>query len=233
MSGPALSIASAYGVPGTAGALVSDAAGALFLLSNHHVVFGGGAKPGDRVWALPPQDGHDRQVAFIGWGRRGQIGRVTWQSETFFVDCALIELADVATYPDWLQLELTRSSGFTSSWPNEIAHAQPGIGVIKTGASTGLTEGILVDVAYPDFPYIGDRAWTATGQLLVDSADAELNFSGPGDSGAMLLDCQGRMLGLLWGSNTGGQGIACPIGPVLHCLAVEPAARLPWSPVCQ
>lgn len=227
MSASALSIASAFGVPGTAGAIVTDTAGELFLLSNHHVIFGGGAKPGDRVWGLPSDYGHDQQTALVGWGRRGQIGRVTWDCEAFFVDCALVELANVSTYPDWLHRALTRN------WPNEIAAAETGMRVVKHGASTGATEGILVDVAYPDCPFIEDRAWMAPGQLLIDSVDSELNFSGPGDSGALLLDDRGRMLGLLWGSNTGGQGIASPIIPVLDCLGVVPAERIPWGHRCQ
>lgn len=227
MSTSALSIASAFGVPGTAGAIVTDTTGALFLLSNHHVVFGGGAKAGDCVWGFPSNCGDDHNVALLGWGRRGQIGRVTWECDTIFVDCALVELANVSTYPDWLHRALK------CDWPIETAEPEPGMRVVKNGASTGATKGILVDVAYPDCPFIGDRAWTAPGQLLIESVDSTLNFSGPGDSGALLLDDRGRMLGLLWGSNTGGQGIACPIMPVLDCLGVTPAEKMPWGHECQ
>ena len=43
-------VASAYGVPGTAALLVHDSNGR-YLLSNHHVVFGGGAVIGD-IWRI-------------------------------------------------------------------------------------------------------------------------------------------------------------------------------------
>ena len=223
MSAGALSIASAFGVPGTAGAIVADNAGGLFLLSNHHVIFGGGAKPGDRVWGLPADDEPDREAALVGWGSRGLIGRVTWECETFFVDCALVELANVSTFPDWLRRAVA------GRWPSQTGTPEVGTRVVKYGASTGTTEGILVDVAYPDAPFIGDRAWVAPGQLLIESADFELNFSGPGDSGALLLDHKGRMVGLLWGANTSGQGIASPILPVLSCLGVAPTEQIPWG----
>ncbi|MBC7782823.1 MAG: hypothetical protein H7144_03205 [Burkholderiales bacterium] len=76
----------------------------------------------------------------------------------------------------------------------------------------------MADVCYPDHPYIGERWWNAPGQLLIDSRDDQLNFSAPGDSGAAVLDQQERVIGLLWGTNANGQGIACPIQPVLESL---------------
>jgi hypothetical protein len=223
MSAAALSIASAFGVPGTAGAIVTDTEGNFFLLSNYHVVFGGGAKPGDKVWGLRADDQCDQPIALVGWGRRGHIGRVTWQSETFFVDCALVEVADISTLPEWLHRALAHD------WPTQISGAMSGMRVSKLGASTGITQGVLVDSSHLDCPFIGDRPWMAPKQLLIHPADADLNFSAPGDSGAPLLDETGCMLGLLWGSNIGGQGLACPIGPVMDCLGVVPAARMPWG----
>jgi hypothetical protein len=215
MSTTTLRIANARGVPGTAGTLVCDAAGARFVLANHHVVFGGGAADGDRVWAVPPDvEDAEREAIWLGRARRGQIGRVTFGGETYFVDCALVELADATRFPSWLQ---TSVSG---PWPSVAAAAAPGMRVVKNGVTTGRTEGVLVDVAYPDHPFVGGRWWDAPGQLLVDSLDPELNFSAPGDSGAALLDERGRVVGLLWGSNENGQGIACPIDPVLDSLGV-------------
>lgn len=213
---PALRIASAQGVPGTASALVRDAHGVRLLLANHHVVFGGGAVSGDRVWALPPDwdDGSDGDAVCLGRARCGQIGRVTFVGETYFVDCAVVELANDTCFPSWLELLMA------NAWPSEIATPEPGMRVFKHGATSGTTEGVLVDVSYPDHPFVEGRSWTAPGQLLVDSRDPGLNFSAPGDSGAALLDEHGRILGLLWGSNASGQGVACPIAPVLDYLAV-------------
>jgi hypothetical protein len=205
----ALRIANARGVPGMITCLVRDGVGRWSALSNHHVVFGEGAAAGDAVWAIPPNDDDGSRAVRLGSARNGRIGRVTFQGDTVFVDCALVELADRENFPHWL------NSAINEAWPTEIGPVQPGIRVFKFGAATGLTGGVLVDVAYPDYPTIEGRSWIASGQLLVDSLDPALNFCAPGDSGAALVDECGRMLGLMWGSNLSGQGIGCPIEPVL------------------
>lgn len=215
MNGPALRIASARGVPGTAGAVVEHSSGTRYLLSNEHVVFGGGAELGDPVWAIPPERMDDDVTGAVLLGRvfSGRIGRVTFEGEDCFVDCALVELVESAL-PAWIAERLDGLAAF------ETAAPEPGIAVCKSGAATGRTEGVLVDIAYPDYPVIDGRTWSAPGQLLVDSQNPELNFSAPGDSGSALFDVNGRLLGLLWGSNLSGQGVACPIAPVLDCLKV-------------
>jgi hypothetical protein len=221
---PALSIASARGVPGTAGALLRAGDGAPCLLTSHHVAFGGGCGAGDPVWALPPVPwfGPPGGPVRIGSVRMGLIGRVTCRGEPVFVDCALVALDDAEAFPAWLRAAL---AGLVRP---AAAPARPGQRVTKAGAVTGLTRGMVVDVSYPDHPCIDGRWWTTSGQILVDPADPELNFAAPGDSGAAILNEAGRMVALLWGVNQGGQGIACPIGAVLDALALdraEPGAR--------
>jgi hypothetical protein len=213
----ALPIANALGVPGTAGAMVVDESDRHFLLSNHHVVFGGSATRGCSVWALAPEDEIASQPALLGRGHIGTIGRVTSAGETFFVDCALIELIDIDTYPSWLNAALAADSARACP----VTAAMPGMKVTKLGAGTGLTEGIVVDIAYPDHPYIEDRIWQAPAQILIESRNRQFNFSGPGDSGALVVTERGDALGLLWGSNAAGQGIASPITPLLECLGVR------------
>jgi hypothetical protein len=211
---PVLQIVNERGVPGTTAALVSDADGRRYLLANHHLVFGGGGAPGGRVWALPAQSADPQEAVVIGLARSGNIGRVSFGGEVCFVDCALVELADPAGFPRWLRLVLG------DAWPAEAAPADPGIPVVKHGPATGTTRGVILDIEYPDHAVIAGRKWSAPGQLLVGSRDPELIFCAPGDSGAALLDDRGRILGLVWGSNESGQGVACPIGPVLDCLSV-------------
>ena len=211
-----LRIASAQGTPGTAGPVVMNAQGHRFVLSNHHVVFGGGARVDDPVWALPEEcdEPAERGAIRLGRAQPGVIGRVPAGAPSCFVDCALVELEDSSQHPPWLR------SALRATQPDECALAAPGMCVVKSGAATGYTAGIVVDVAYADHPFIDGQWWTAPGQLLIDPRDAELNFSGPGDSGAAVLDEHRRIVGLLWGSNVNGQGIACPIAPVFSCLGV-------------
>ncbi len=218
----ALQVASAQGVPGTAGALAQDATGTRYLLTNHHVAYGGGAEACQPIWALPTDRDADAgaEIVRVGTTHAGLIGRVTFAGAAMFVDCALVRLADESRFPDWLRRQLARD------WPAATAKAGPGLLVRKLGSGTGSTEGTLVDVAYPDTPFIGGRSFTATGQLLVDPLNPERNFSAAGDSGSALLDEAGRVIGLIWGTNHSGQGIASPIAPVLDCLGVTLVGRL-------
>ena len=218
MSAAPLRIASSRGVPGTAGAIVVGADGSRCVLTNYHVILGGGAVVGDHVWAIPPGFGNAaaHEPVCLGRAHAGRIGRVNLGDETYFVDCAVVVIVDETSFPTWLRAALA-----DDTWPSETAAAEPGMRVFKCGATTGFTEGIVVDVAYPDHPFIEGRSWRAPKQLLVDSRDSELNFSVQGDSGAALLDDAGRIIGLLWGSTANGQGIASPIEPVLDCLGVR------------
>lgn len=211
-------IVNARGVPGTVAGLVRDGSGTQYLLANHHVVFGDGARVGEQVWAMPPADELTLQPVRLGTARTGEIGLVGVGEHARFVDCALIEVDD--DYPPWIvgSLEGAAAIGTARAWADAT--------VLKHGPATGTTHGTVLDADYPDHPYIAGRAFTAPGQILVGSAVADRSFAAPGDSGAGLLDRDGRLVGLLWGSNGSGDGLACPIDAVLECLGVtlpEPA----------
>ena len=210
---PLVRIANSRGVPGTAAALVHDGAGTCYLLTNHHVVFGAGGTSGERVWALPEDGAETTEAVCLGPARTGQLGRVSFGGAVYFVDCALVELT-YAEFPDWLRAALDAGR------PVAAATAETGMSVRKHGPATGTTLGVVLDAAYPDHPFIDGRYRPAPGQILVGSRDPARNFSAAGDSGAAVLDGQGRILGLLWGSNESGEGIASPIAAVLDCLGV-------------
>lgn len=206
----ALRIANAEGVPGTACALVRGRDGAPLVIANHHVLFGGGAGPGERVWAVA----EDGAVVHLGHALRGQLGRVTYQGETHFVDCAVVGLRGRALLPAWLNDALDRLPR------GAPANPRAGLAVKKIGPATGHTQGVIATIEHFDAPYILGRAYQAPRQLLVDSADPSLRFCAQGDSGAALVDEREQIVGLLWGITGSSQGIASPIGPVLDCLAV-------------
>ncbi|MFJ8628866.1 hypothetical protein ACIRD3_39295 [Kitasatospora sp. NPDC093550] len=218
----AVRVVNSRGVPGVAGALVRDPRGVTYLLASHHVVFGAGAEEGDPVWALPPSIDPDdvAEPVLLGRARHGHLGLVEFAGRDCFVDGGLIELDDAADRPAWLRDTLA------GAWPTAAGRAEPGVAVHKRGAATGLTQGTVLDVAYPDRPFIDGREWTAPGQLLVASRDPSRAFSAPGDSGAPLLDDRGNLLGLLWGATAAGDGVACPAEPLLHHLGVDPVGAL-------
>jgi hypothetical protein len=207
-----LGIANARGVPGTAAALVTGPRRERMLLACHHVVFGHGARAGERVWAIPPE--HGEPVA-LGRASGGVLGRVGPSTDPHFIDCALVELDREGDYPMWLHTALEQ---LVREAP---ALASVGSAVVKNGATTGVTHGTILDDCYVTEPWLESKAWTATDQLLIDSADDALVFSAHGDSGAAVLDNNGRVVGLLWGTTPAGQGIACRIEPVLEHLGVE------------
>ena len=208
----ALAIANSRGVPGTACLIVEDQASDQYVLANHHVVFGRGAAVGDPIWVLPPEDHEGGTPMLLGHAVRGQLGRVTHGGDACFVDCALVSLGGTRL-PSWIEAGL--------AGVHEVGTAARGVLVEKTGPATGVTKGVVIDAHYFDQVVIAERAWAAPHQILVDSCDPELNFSGPGDSGAVLFDGEARAVGLVWGSNMTGQGIASPLGAVLDALGVE------------
>lgn len=213
-----LKIANARGVPGTAGAFLNDADGARYLLAAHHVVFGSGASVGDKVWALPPGDVAPSEVVEVGRAVRGEIGRAGAGDAISFVDCALVAIkraSEREAWPEWLSQTFAKLPSTAKP-----AAARRGGQVRKVGATTGATIGLVVDDGYDDQPLIGGRSWTASRQLLVRSLDPALDFSGPGDSGAVVFDEADRAVGLLWGTSAGGQGLASPMCLVLEVLGM-------------
>ncbi len=223
-----LHVVNAKGVPGSVSALVRTQDGTLHLLTNHHVLLGGSAAIGDKIWAVSADDGHPGLIE-IGTTTSGYIGRVMDYGLPVFVDYAVGKLLGPESLPAsiWARLPVIA----------DVADAAIGGLVTKQGVATGRTTGRIVDVAYPDLPLINGRQYDAPGQLLIKPVSAaglpagiDVNFCTPGDSGAVVFDEHHRAVGLLWGANANGEGIACPIRPVLEALAVAPIQGARRSP---
>jgi hypothetical protein len=220
---PGAGIANARGVPGTLGAIgrtLHD--GRAVLLSTWHVLFGGDAEENGAVWLLgsvedrhsclslggggtgksacPPQNGRAARIGSVLYGRSGTVDV---GGERCYVDCAVA--ACDAEIP-----------AATAALPHDMPRA--GERVTKSGAATGTTAGVIVSVEHDDVAWIGGRRQSAPRQLLV-RADAG-PFCAEGDSGALLVNERGRAVGLLWGVNSRGEGVACPIAPVLYAMNI-------------
>lgn len=217
-----IKIANSRGVPGTLGCIVRSLPdNRSLLLSNWHVLFGKGARKNDPLWLVEESRG-GRRFREVGKILYGYMGMVWFGSEEHYVDCAVASWFGPAE-----QLEHSARSELT---------VQPGCFVKKTGAATGTTTGVVVDVAYsPNCANGGLRSLTpkavqrqAAGirrQLLIHPTHCCPVFSAGGDSGALVTDTEDRAVGLLWGSTSRGEGIACHIGPILHSLNI--ALHLP------
>lgn len=206
-------IANSRGVPGTLGCRAwMERTGQPVLLSSCHVLFGKNAQPGERVWRVWPGATAHR---YRGLARNleGKAEIVRYDGELYFVDAAVAALDPLRA----AEGDAPRA---------ETASACLGQRVVKRGAATGRTAGRIVDVCYPDRWFADDRSLDAPNQLLIAPADG-LRFCDPGDSGAVVRDEADRVVGLLWGNNARGEGVACHIAPVLQALRIglEP----PWT----
>jgi hypothetical protein len=92
--------------------------------------------------------------------------------------------------------------------------------VSKVGPGTGATDGVLLDDRHVERVRFGFVEMPVPNQLLIRSKRQGSHFASHGDSGALVCDDQGRAVGLLWGADGAGRGVACPIGPVLDQLNV-------------
>ncbi len=99
--------------------------------------------------------------------------------------------------------------------------ARTGETVWKAGYGTGFTAGV---VASTDATVRVDHGRTLGARVLREQVrvTAGERFAGPGDSGAVLVNVDGRVVGLhVAGSPDGRTGFACPIADVLDELDVE------------
>jgi hypothetical protein len=118
--------------------------------------------------------------------------------------------------------------GAVHALPNTSGIAGPCAGTVvtKMGAGTGVTRGVVVDVAFATTAVVEGRPQRAPRQLLIRSLDADAPFAAEGDSGALVLNDKLEAIGLLWGATVRGEGVASPIGPVLRTLDITLAARV-------
>ena len=211
-------IANERGVPGTVACLARTLhEQRLVLITTHHSLFADTAPPRASV-SIPQPDGNgcqSRRIGRSGWGRRDTV---RFADIDVHVDCAVVELDDDDVVPSgWRIVE------------DDIACVPPvpGERVTKIGAATGLTEGIIVDAMHAAVAQVEGRPRAAPAQLLVRSSERGRAFSAAGDSGALVRDTAGAIVGLLWGVTAGGESVACPIEPVLWVLHVQPVRLVP------
>ncbi|GAB4468922.1 MAG: hypothetical protein Kow00124_03630 [Anaerolineae bacterium] len=98
--------------------------------------------------------------------------------------------------------------------PVGIVRPALGMKVVKSGRTTGLTHGRVIQMDVTVDVRFGDRRARFVNQIMTTS------ISQPGDSGSLVLDYERRALGLLFsGSET--VSLCTPIGPVLKALNVD------------
>lgn len=146
----------------------------------------------------------------IGRVLSGKAGVVAGLNPPTFVDAAAGTLLDS---------DAVATSG---SAPVVARQAEVGHTVVKRGAATGRTSGVVVDIAYPDLWYWEYQSANAPHQILIRStAGDDTPFSGTGDSGAVVRNERGESLGLLWGTTARGEGVVSPMYAVALALGLR------------
>lgn len=212
--GPGDRIINSRGIPGTLGCIAYSAdSGEPVFLSAYHVLHGENAEKHESVWS--PRQGDADCLAYLGKSLGGKIGVVAHQGGQTFIDCALVGLNSPP--------EEVFSRGDKTSIPaiTGMAEAALGLRVKKLGHATRCTEGIIRSLAYSQACRVNGDIHQAINQILIGSAVAGARFCEKGDSGAVVLNDDGGIVGLLWGVTDQGEGIACPISPVAEELKIR------------
>ncbi|HEY7099780.1 MAG TPA: hypothetical protein VH437_23860 [Terriglobales bacterium] len=207
-------ILNAKGVPGTLGCVVCAVhIGRPVLLSTWHVLFGNHAAADSPVFLDKPGYGF-AEVGKTLYGKRGNVG---YGGQTYYVDCA------VASYKTPVPGHETEES----AWPLGVCGSvEPRSRVIKAGAASGVTHGIVVDANYSDTILLNGRKCLTERQLLVHSCDHGAPFAIEGDSGALVVDASQHAVGLLWGTRANGEAVVTPIAPILFALNIAVRSKV-------
>lgn len=234
---PGISLGNVQITAGTFGCVVVRN-GTRFVLSNNHVLADGNSAPlGSLVVQPGPVDGGKANTDRIGvlaeftaiafddggnpaptpepGGCGTALAKLLGQTKEVVapyntpgankVDCALCKPDDDSLIsPDILGIGI----------PKGVVLGMLGMAVQKSGRTTSYTRGEIEQIDVTSRIDYGGKFATFTGQLLAGA------ISQPGDSGSVVLDLNGNVIGLLFaGSNT--STLINPIQDVLEALRVE------------
>jgi hypothetical protein len=187
----------------------------LLMLSSWHVLFGKGAHKNDPVWLVEEVQGKRNYLA-AGKALYGHIGSIPFGGEQHYLDCGVASFSfSSETVSDSFALQEIQPFSLL-----EQPEVWPGYEVKKTGAATGTTEGVVMDVKYSMASGGGVTSGAFQQQILIRPTGGSPVFSAEGDSGALVTGVDGRAVGLLWGSTSRGEGVACHIAPVFFALNI-------------
>jgi hypothetical protein len=141
------------------------------------------------------------------------VGQVTVGSFTGGLDCGIFEVDSSNEQfvnlagSEFLVQDISNLTGVAQAVCYEI--------VRKRGASTRLTQGVIVDVRYDGT------------NILINPCTDFVNFSEPGDSGAVIVNAANKVVGLLIGSSRTDvtKGVANHIHPVMVALGITIAGQ--------
>ena len=205
---PGISISHPSGSAGTLGLIVFDRkTGDPCILSNWHVLHLSEGKIGDRVVQPGPHDDNDVQDNEAGTLLRSHLGAAG--------DCAIARIESRDFDREILDLNVH---------PTQLARADLGDRVVKSGRTTGVTQGLVrrIDVmAFVEYPGVGAKEIGGFEIGPLDDAAPDHEISTGGDSGAawLIADDDGSATDVLVGLHFAGEGSTNPDEHALACNA--------------
>jgi hypothetical protein len=186
-------------------ALLNDGSNKIVGLTNEHVV----RLNAEETSVIGREVGQPRKVICCCCCTYNIVGKVLQAQKNASVDCAIVELdSDIITE---IQNEGTLGDiqGIGKMTGKAVAVASDT--VKKRGATTGLTTGTIVDVAFDGT------------QILISPNAPDTKFADFGDSGSIVVNSANSVIGLLWAVKRAGKtdGVATPIDAVLSALNIK------------
>lgn len=173
-------------------------------LTNWHVACGNAVNCADGVVAQPSE--------FDNAGRQRPVGRVLRSLISAEVDAAVLALDGTA----FLERNVLSVGPLGRVVPAEL-----GMTVLKSGRTSGLTSGTITDIS-EDLDACDSDGSNCHHHVGVIAFEGDDGMVQPGDSGSLLLDTGGNVVGLVFaGSGDGDVGNACHIQDVLNALNIN------------
>jgi hypothetical protein len=198
---------------GTLGCFVELPNGRIGVLSSYHVLAMNGEK-GDPVFITDGDFGPGERIgelyafaqlrSLLDERRQGQ------EQLSNSIDAA------VAVLDPGIEFYSGVRHGHTSIRIRGTAEAQIGDRVQKIGAGTGLTKGVIKEVQCTIFLHIEHQSYRFDDAIMINGISGR-KFSGKGDSGAVVMNEEGLVYGLIFAAGD-DMTVMCPIGPVLKML---------------
>ena len=198
---PGCSIAHPQETAGTLGAIVYDLRdGAACGLSNWHVLHGPRGRIGDRVVQPGPFDDNAIEANGVGSLLRSHLGAAG--------DCAVVRLEGRGVAPEIIGLEVA---------PAQVARAELGDRVVKSGRTTGVTHGRVTRIeVMVRLDYGGAAGGRDIGGFEIGpdpkrpAPGGEISMGGDSGSAWMASDPRGRATEVMLGLHFAGEGDAEP-----------------------
>jgi len=197
----------------TAGTLGSCAFknGIKYILSNNHVLANeNNAIIGDDIYQPGPYDGGSADdkigelsefITLILYGSYYEPA-----PDPNFVDCAIAQ----PTNPDDAALAIVELN-----YPNFFREPELGEEIIKSGRTTGITEGAIIEIGDTWVGYSSGYGW------FEDQIFTSNNFAAGGDSGSLVISkVDGKAIGLLFAGNSWGLAVLNKMTEVATALGI-------------